>query len=73
MPIFERMKSKLNVSLVQSNIYWKDIVKNLSSFKTLVSDIGETDLILLPEMFNTAFCPEDNSLAESMTVKLYVG
>ncbi|MAO71605.1 MAG: nitrilase family protein [Flavobacteriales bacterium] len=66
MPIFERMKSKLNVSLVQSNIYWKDIVKNLSSFKTLVSDIGETDLILLPEMFNTAFCPEDNSLAESM-------
>ena len=60
------MKSNLKISLIQSTIYWQDIGKNLSHFKTLVSEIEKTYLILLPEMFNTAFCPENNSLAESM-------
>ena len=63
------MKNNLNISLIQSSIYWEDIDKNLSHFKTLISDIKKTDLILLPEMFNTAFCPETNSLAESMDGK----
>ena len=63
------MKNILNISLIQSTIYWQDISKNLSHFKTLISDIEKTDLILLPEMFNTAFCPENNSLAESMDGK----
>ena len=63
------MKNNLNISLIQSSIYWEDIDKNLSHFKTLISDIEKTDLILLPEMFNTAFCPETNSLAESMDGK----
>lgn len=63
------MKSNLNITLIQSTIYWKDIDKNLSHFKTLVSDIDKTDLILLPEMFNTAFCPENTFLAESMEGK----
>ena len=28
--------------------------------------LNEVDIILMPEMFNTAFCPMDNYLAESM-------
>ena len=66
MPNFEQMKSMLNISLIQSTIYWKDVDKNLAYFKRLISNIEKTDIILLPEMFNTAFCPDNNSLAESM-------
>ena len=47
MCIFEQMKNNLHVSLVQSSIYWKDIDKNLSHFKTLVSDIEKTDLWII--------------------------
>ena len=69
MTIFDQMKLKLNISLIQSNIHWKDIDKNLSHFKSLSDDISKTDLILFPEMFNTAFCPETISLAETMEGK----
>ena len=60
------MKKTLNLSLIQSNLFWKDIDKNLSHFEGLISDISETDVILLPEMFNTAFCPKSIHLAEKM-------
>ena len=57
----------MNISLIQSNIFWKDIEKNLSYLSNLISQISDTDIILLPEMFNTAFCPKSNFLAEKMT------
>ncbi|MAX05661.1 MAG: amidohydrolase [Flavobacteriales bacterium] len=60
------MKKNLNISLIQSDISWKDINKNLSHFSALISRIEKTDVILLPEMFNTAFCPASNHLAETM-------
>ena len=66
MLIFGLMKQNLNLSLVQSNLFWEDINKNLSHFEELISKISETDIILLPEMFNTAFCPNSNHLAEKM-------
>tara|TARA_B100000965_G_C19456576_1_gene697727 strand:- start:203 stop:979 length:777 start_codon:yes stop_codon:yes gene_type:complete len=59
----------LNISLIQSQIFWKNIDKNLSHFSNLISAIKETDIILLPEMFNTAFCPRSNHLAETMDGK----
>lgn len=69
LPIFERMKNILNISLIQSTIYWKDVDANLNHFKRLISNTEKTDIILLPEMFNTAFCPEYNFLSESMDGK----
>ena len=60
------MKNNLNISLIQSNLFWKDVNKNLSHFENLISAILETDIILLPEMFNTAFCPKSTHLAEKM-------
>ena len=60
------MKQNLNLSLVQSNIFWEDVDENLFHFEELISIISETDIILLPEMFNTAFCPKSNHLAEKM-------
>jgi len=69
MLIFGLMKNKLNISLIQSNLFWEDVDSNLSSFEELISKISETDIILLPEMFNTSFCPNSNHLAENMDGK----
>ena len=63
------MKEILNITLIQSNLFWEDVDANLSHFKELISTISETDIILLPEMFNTAFCLESNHLAETMEGK----
>ena len=60
------MKEILNITLIQSNLFWEDVDANLSHFKELISTISETDIILLPEMFNTSFCPKDTHLAEGM-------
>jgi predicted amidohydrolase len=63
------MKQNLNLSLIQSHIFWEDVDKNLSHFERLISTISETDIILLPEMFNTSFCPKSTHLAEKMEGK----
>ena len=63
------MKNYLSISLIQSILFWKDVDANISHFKTIISSIKDTDIILLPEMFNTAFCPKSNHLAESMVGK----
>ena len=69
MPTFVSMKEILNITLIQSNLFWEDVDANLSHFDNLLSDVKETDIILLPEMFNTAFCLESNHLAETMEGK----
>jgi len=60
------MKQNLNLSLVQSNLFWEDVDKNLLHFEELISTISETDIILLPEMFNTAFSIRATHLVEQM-------
>ena len=60
------MKEILNITLIQSNLFWRDVDANLAQFDNLLSDLKETDVILLPEMFNTAFCLGSNHLAETM-------
>ena len=63
------MKNNLNITLIQSDLFWENVNSNLSSFEKLISNIKVTDIILLPEMFNTSFCPQSNYLAESMDGK----
>ena len=63
------MKNNLNITLIQSDLFWENVNSNLSSFEKLISNIKVTDIILLPEMFNTSFCPKSNYLAESMDGK----
>jgi len=60
------MKNSLNITLIQTSLFWENVEKNLSHFDKLISEISDTDIILLPEMFNTAFCPKTNHLAETM-------
>ena len=58
------MNEYLKISLLQIDLFHKDKKKNLSNIDNLVCDMENTDIILLPEMFNTSFCPFDISLAE---------
>ena len=63
------MKKKINISLIQSNLFWGNVDRNLAHFANLISQIKKPDIILLPEMFNTAFFPSAYHLAENMNGK----
>ena len=55
----------LKIALVQTDLAWKDKSKNLSTLTQLVNGIQEqVDIIVFSELFNTAFCVDDLSLAE---------
>ena len=46
----------LNITLVQAILIWEDIPANLETFGKKILNLNkETDLIILPEMFNTGF------------------
>lgn len=63
-------KNDLRISMIQSDIYWENIEANLSTFEEKIWQIkGETDLIVLPEMFTTGFSMNVKSLAEPMNSK----
>ena len=59
------MKDNLKISLVQFNISERK-KENFVRLEKLFSQIICTDIILLPEMFNTSFLPKQTDLAESM-------
>ncbi len=56
---------KLHCTLVQSTILWQQPESNLLKFEQQIEAITDTDLIILPELFNTGFC-FDTHLAETM-------
>lgn len=59
------MTDKLKVTIVQSDLHWEDIDKNLTMFSEKLQDLEEkTDLIILPEMFTTGFSMTPHHLAE---------
>ncbi|MFY0643537.1 MAG: nitrilase family protein [Bacteroidia bacterium] len=58
--------STLNVSLLQFDIAWKDKSTNFNKIETMAKSIERTDLILLPEMFQTGFSVEYPEQAEKM-------
>lgn len=59
---------KLRVTLVQYDIAWEDKQKNLNRIESIVSDLaGQTDLIVLPEMFSTGFSMNSRNLAEPVS------
>lgn len=59
------MPSELRIALVQTDLIWKDKEANLRNFEELISPLENIDLIILPELFNTAFCIDDMSIAEN--------
>jgi omega-amidase len=62
----------LHISLIQSDLYWESIEANLAMFEEKIWQIeGKTDLIVLPEMFNTGFTMEAAALAEPMNSRTF--
>lgn len=57
----------LRVTLVQSMLQWEDAPANRKQFEErFVGLKGTTDLVVLPEMFNTGFTMDSAAVAESM-------
>jgi len=57
----------LRVTTVQTDLLWEDIAGNLKAIQLQILPLkGETDLILLPEMFSTGFSMNVRQLAETM-------
>jgi predicted amidohydrolase len=54
----------LKVTLVQIDQVWEDKGANLQKYAEIFSQLEQTDLIVLPEMFQTGFSMRVNELAE---------
>jgi predicted amidohydrolase len=54
----------LNVTLIQVDQVWEDKQANFSKYEAFFSQLNETDLVILPEMFHTGFSMSVDVLAE---------
>ena len=62
----------LRVTLVQTAIHWHSIEANLAMLEEKLWQLDSpTDLIILPEMFNTGFTNEATTLAEPMNSRTF--
>ncbi len=58
---------QLNISIIQSNLKWESTDLNLKHFEELINSIDfNPDVIILPEMFNTAFSINPEKCAETI-------
>lgn len=60
--------NNLRITTVQTKLHWEDSKKNLAHFSSLLKSVkpNSTDIIVLPEMFTTAFSMNAKKLAEKM-------
>ena len=57
----------LKITLIQADLKWEDKVHNLNHLSSLINSISEpTDIIVLPEMFTTAFSMKPEEFAEKL-------
>jgi predicted amidohydrolase len=62
--------SNLKVTIIQSDLKWQDIDHNLAHFEAILLPLkNTTDIIVLPEMFTTAFSMRPELLAEPINGK----
>jgi omega-amidase len=58
----------LRITLIQPDVFWEDSVRNLALYRKTIREMNEdTDLILIPEMFNTGFSMHPDRCAETMS------
>lgn len=59
--------STLTITTIQSNLIWEEKAANLRMLEQKIADIEEkTEIVVLPEMFNTGFSMRPEALAETM-------
>ena len=57
----------LKITIIQSDLVWENPFQNLANFGLKIAVITENpDIIVLPEMFNTAFSINPAKCAETM-------
>jgi omega-amidase len=62
----------MNITLLQSDLYWHDPVANRAMLEERIFALPEpTDLIVLPEMFTTGFTMDAQSVAEPMNLTTF--
>ncbi|MFJ4141516.1 amidohydrolase [Pseudomonas sp. NPDC089734] len=54
----------LKLALIQTTLVWHDRQANLDHFSTLLGQVKDADLVILPEMFTTGFSMDSETLAE---------
>ena len=59
--------STLTITTIQCNLFWEEKAANLRMLEQKIADIEEkTEIVVLPEMFNTGFSMRPEALAETM-------
>jgi predicted amidohydrolase len=59
--------STLSITTIQSNLIWEEKAANLRMLEQKIAGIEEkTEIVVLPEMFNTGFSMRPEALAETM-------
>ena len=67
------MAMDLKVTIIQSMLHWENGEENLAMFAQKMASISKpTDVIVLPEMFNTGFSMLSQNMAENMDGKTVV-
>ncbi len=57
----------LSITTIQSNLVWEDKAANLRLLEQMINSIKEkTEIVVLPEMFNTGFSMKPEVFAETM-------
>jgi omega-amidase len=57
---------KMKITIIQSELAWEDKSCNLTNLESLIVPLfNKTDVIILPEMFNTGFSMNTRQLSES--------
>jgi omega-amidase len=66
------MNENLKIAAIQTELYWENVTANLASLEEKIANISnDTDLIILPEMFNTGFSMNSKALAEPMNLTTF--
>jgi predicted amidohydrolase len=61
---------EIRITTIQADLKWEDIDGNLAMFDEYLRELnGETDIVVLPEMFTTAFSMKSTEFCESMDGK----
>lgn len=64
--------SRLRTTYIQSDLFWEDVDANLAMLEEKISGINnDTDLIILPEMFNAGFTMQAEIYAEPMNFRTF--
>tara|TARA_B100000575_G_scaffold283659_1_gene276763 strand:+ start:3627 stop:4400 length:774 start_codon:yes stop_codon:yes gene_type:complete len=61
------LRNTLRITLVQVELFWNQPEKNRNKLHKILCNITDTDIVVLPELFTTAFCLD--SVPEKMNGK----